>query len=115
MPSYSMPAICPPIARNLAGKTPVARRVQSRFAMRNRVLGSLALVVVLVGCGVSVGLGVSILPDVAILPEHKVINETGLPPITNTELALVVADHAGKIWVDSHPGRGATFHIELPA
>jgi len=43
---------------------------------------------------VSVGLGVSILPDVAILPEHKIINETGLPPITNTELALVVADHA---------------------
>jgi signal transduction histidine kinase len=27
----------------------------------------------------------------------------------------VVADHAGKIWVDSVPGRGATFHIELPA
>ncbi|HEY7230851.1 MAG TPA: LysR substrate-binding domain-containing protein [Pseudolabrys sp.] len=43
---------------------------------------------------VSVGLGVSILPDVAILPDHKIINETGLPPITNTELALVVADHA---------------------
>jgi len=43
---------------------------------------------------VSAGLGVSMLPDVAILPEHKIINETGLPPITNTELALVVADHA---------------------
>src|SRR6188472_3338410 len=43
---------------------------------------------------VSLWLGVSILPDVAILPEHKIINETGLPPITNTELALVVADHA---------------------
>ena len=27
----------------------------------------------------------------------------------------VVADHRGKIWVDSDPGRGATFHIELPA
>ena len=27
----------------------------------------------------------------------------------------VVADHAGKIWVDSDPGQGATFHIELPA
>jgi signal transduction histidine kinase len=26
----------------------------------------------------------------------------------------VVADHAGKIWVDSAPGQGATFHIELP-
>jgi signal transduction histidine kinase len=27
----------------------------------------------------------------------------------------VVSDHRGKIWVDSTPGRGATFHIELPA
>ena len=28
------------------------------------------------------------------MAEIKIINETGLPPITNTELALVVADHA---------------------
>jgi signal transduction histidine kinase len=27
----------------------------------------------------------------------------------------VVADHSGKIWVDSERGRGAVFHIELPA
>jgi len=27
----------------------------------------------------------------------------------------VIADHSGKIWVDSAPGHGATFHIELPA
>jgi signal transduction histidine kinase len=26
----------------------------------------------------------------------------------------VVADHGGKIWVDSARGRGATFHIEIP-
>jgi signal transduction histidine kinase len=26
----------------------------------------------------------------------------------------VVSDHAGRVWVDSAPGRGATFHIELP-
>jgi len=26
----------------------------------------------------------------------------------------VVADHHGKVWVDSSPGRGTTFHIELP-
>ena len=44
---------------------------------------------------VSVGLGVSILPDVAILPEHRIIDGmTGFPPVTNTELALAVADHA---------------------
>ena len=27
----------------------------------------------------------------------------------------VVADHAGKVWVDSVRGRGATFHVEIPA
>ena len=26
----------------------------------------------------------------------------------------VVADHHGKVWVESRPGHGATFHIELP-
>jgi signal transduction histidine kinase len=26
----------------------------------------------------------------------------------------VIADHAGRVWVDSVPGRGSTFHIELP-
>ena len=26
----------------------------------------------------------------------------------------VVTDHFGKIWVDSVPGEGTTFHIELP-
>jgi DNA-binding transcriptional LysR family regulator len=45
---------------------------------------------------VSVGLGVSILPDVAILPAHRVLRRAdGFPPITNTEVALIAAPHAG--------------------
>ena len=44
---------------------------------------------------VSVGLGVSILPEVAILPDHRVLKRSdGFPPITNTEIALVVASDA---------------------
>jgi DNA-binding transcriptional LysR family regulator len=42
----------------------------------------------------SVGLGVAILPDVAILPEHKIIDAEGFPPITSTEIAIIVADNA---------------------
>lgn len=38
---------------------------------------------------------------------------------TGTGLGLyickqIIASHRGKIWVDSAPGRGTTFHIELP-
>lgn len=44
---------------------------------------------------VSVGLGVSILPEVAVLPDHRVLKRAdGFPPITNTEIALVVAADA---------------------
>lgn len=44
---------------------------------------------------VSVGIGVSILPEVAILPEHRVLSrKDGFPPITNTEVALVLAPNA---------------------
>jgi DNA-binding transcriptional LysR family regulator len=44
---------------------------------------------------VSVGLGVSILSDVAVLPDHRVLAaKDGFPPVTNTEIALVVAPHA---------------------
>ncbi len=44
---------------------------------------------------VSAGLGVSILPEVAILPEHRVLTpQDGFPPITNTEVALVMAANA---------------------
>jgi DNA-binding transcriptional LysR family regulator len=42
----------------------------------------------------SVGLGVAILPDVAILPEHKIIDAEGFPPITSTEIAIIVTDNA---------------------
>ena len=42
---------------------------------------------------VSVGLGISILPEVAILAEHRILGAKALPPITNTEIALVATDH----------------------
>jgi DNA-binding transcriptional LysR family regulator len=46
---------------------------------------------------VSVGLGVSILPDVAVLDDHRVLRrKDGFPPITNTELALLVALEASS-------------------
>lgn len=43
---------------------------------------------------VSVGLGVGILPDVAIQPEHKIVDAEGFPPITSTEIAIIVAGNA---------------------
>jgi DNA-binding transcriptional LysR family regulator len=44
---------------------------------------------------VSAGMGVSILARTAILPEHRILTEKdGFPTITNTELALVIADNA---------------------
>lgn len=42
----------------------------------------------------SVGLGVAILPEVAIMPEHKIVDAKDFPPITNTEIAIAVADNA---------------------
>lgn len=43
---------------------------------------------------VSAGLGISILPEVAIEAEHKVIDADGFAPITDTEIALMITDHA---------------------
>jgi DNA-binding transcriptional LysR family regulator len=44
---------------------------------------------------VSVGLGVSFLPDLAVLDDHRVLRrKDGLPPITHTQLALLVAPDA---------------------
>ncbi|MGN6573628.1 MAG: LysR substrate-binding domain-containing protein [Pseudolabrys sp.] len=42
----------------------------------------------------SVGLGVAILPDVAIMPEHRIVDARDFPPITNTEIAIAIADNA---------------------
>jgi signal transduction histidine kinase len=42
---------------------------------------------------------------------------TTRPHGTGLGLAIVqsvVADHDGRVWVDSAPGRGSTFHIEVP-
>jgi nitrogen fixation/metabolism regulation signal transduction histidine kinase len=42
---------------------------------------------------------------------------TTKPHGTGLGLAIVqavVADHSGRVWVDSAPGRGSTFHVELP-
>jgi DNA-binding transcriptional LysR family regulator len=48
-----------------------------------------------VQAAVSAGLGVSILPEAAILSDHRVLRaKDGFPPISNTELALVVAADA---------------------
>lgn len=45
---------------------------------------------------VSVGLGVSILPDTAIVAEHRVLgSKHGLPPVDNTEVALLTRTNAG--------------------
>jgi len=43
---------------------------------------------------VAVGLGIAILPDVAVTAEHKIVDAEGFAPITNTEIALVMADNA---------------------
>jgi DNA-binding transcriptional LysR family regulator len=43
---------------------------------------------------VAVGLGLAILPDVAVTAEHRIVDAEGFAPITNTEIALVMADNA---------------------
>jgi DNA-binding transcriptional LysR family regulator len=44
---------------------------------------------------VSVGLGVSILPKVAVLADHRpLVPKDGFPPVTKTEIALVIAADA---------------------
>ena len=37
---------------------------------------------------------------------------TGLPVLTI--VANIVEMHGGRVWVESRPGEGATFHVELP-
>jgi signal transduction histidine kinase len=56
----------------------------------------------------------------SIFEKYRQVTPSGSHPVKGTGLGLalvreIITSHGGRVWAESKPGQGSTFHFVLPA